>query len=265
MKSRLTAVNLEKLNNKLDKLTMDEIIQWAADTIEEGKIAVLSAFQMSGCALCHAVYRLGLNKRIDVVFVDTGVNFPETLETIERMKKEYDLNIISLHPEQTMAEQTKELGVLYLSKTGQERCCHLRKKVPLQQMKGKYEAMLSSLRRSSGGRRSDVDPIVLDTELNLLRIHPMLNISHDELDEYIAKHEVITNPLHEQGFPTVSCNRCTTPVLPGEPERSGRWRHLEHEAQYCNINPSDRQRDGENEDFVELSYETAEKILHFDI
>lgn len=261
---RLTAEDLGSLNERLEGLSPQEMISWAHGRFGK-KLCLLSAFQQAGCMLCHMVAELGLQDDIDVIFVDTGVNFQETLETVDRISKDYGLRIVTLHPERTMAEQTKAEGVLYLDPAGQKRCCHLRKKVPLQQIRGKYEGMLSSLRRGSGGQRGNIAPIAIDQELNLLRIHPLLNTTREEMDLYIRDNNVLINPLHEQGFPTVSCNRCTTPVLAGEEERAGRWRHLENAAKYCGINPSDLRRGGDNSEFVELQFETVERVLDFEI
>mgnify|MGYP006291162581 CR=1 FL=1 len=259
----ITAEDLKPLNEWLENQSPEEILRWADERFGQ-RLCLLSSFQQAGCAMCHMVASLGLQNDIDVIFVDTGVNFPETIETVERISREYELNVVTLHPKRTMEEQTREEGVLYLSSEGQKRCCGLRKKEPLKQIRGRYDAMLSSLRRGSGGKRASIPPLAIDSELNLFRIHPFLNMTDEELDEYIEKHEVIINPLHAQGFPTISCNRCTTPVLEGEPERAGRWRHLQNEAVYCNINPTDRSGSQERES-VDLPADVAKKYLHFEI
>jgi phosphoadenosine phosphosulfate reductase len=261
---RLMPSHLEELNARLEKLSPMEIVKWAADRFGK-RLGILSAMQQAGCALCHMAASQGLAGTADVVFVDTGVNFPETMETVERIRGEYKLNVVSLHPARTMAEQIAEEGVLYVTTEGQKKCCDLRKKKPLRQIVGRYDALLSSLRRGSGGMRSDIPVLALDKELNLIRVHPLLKVGDEELDAYIRENKVIVNPLHEQGYPTVSCNRCTTPVLAGEDDRAGRWRHLENAAKYCNINPTDRKRISDGSDFVELSIEVAEKMLNFEI
>jgi len=263
--TRVTESNLSVVNRQLEQRTPQEIIRWAHEKFGK-RLAVLSAMQEAGCTICHMVAQLGLQNDVDVLFVDTGVNFPETLETIERIRREYGLNVISLKPARTMAEQTRDEGVLYLSKEGQKRCCELRKKEPLKQIIGKYDALIGSLRRGEGGKRSSVPVLALDTELNLLRVHPIFNMSREEMEQYIAANNVIVNPLHAQGYPTISCNRCTTPVLPGEPERAGRWRHLENETVYCAINPTDRKRedDGEEEHIL-MDAETVQRIVDFSI
>jgi phosphoadenosine phosphosulfate reductase len=76
---------------------------------------------------------------------------------------------------------------------------------------------------------------------------------------YIEENNVIVNPLHSQGFTTIGCNRCTTPVLPSEPKRAGRWRHLGPWSVYCGINPSDR--DPTHSPSIELPQELVDRIL----
>ncbi|MFT3773767.1 MAG: phosphoadenosine phosphosulfate reductase family protein [Minicystis sp.] len=139
--------------------------------------------------------------------------------------------------------------MLYLSREGQERCCELRKTAPLLGVRGRYSALVGALRRDEGGARSVVRPFGLDPAMNALRIHPFANLARADLDAYLAAHpDVVQNPLHSMGFPTIGCFPCTTPVIPDEPERAGRWRHLAS-VQYCGINPIDR---GEDANSVEL-------------
>jgi phosphoadenosine phosphosulfate reductase len=130
--------------------------------------------------------------------------------------------------------------VLYLSKEGQERCCDLRKSAPLHALRGRYDAVLGALRRDEGGARARVRTFGLDPALGALRVHPFATFSREELDAYVARNpDVVVNRLHRMGFPTIGCHPCTTPVLPDEDERAGRWRHLAS-VTYCGINPVDR-------------------------
>lgn len=247
--ARLAESQLATLNAHLETHSAEEIIRWAHGVFGR-RVAILSAMQQAGCVICEMVASLGLQRDIDVLFVDTGVNFPETLETIGRMRARYGLNIISLHPERTMEEQCREEGVLYLTKAGQERCCDLRKLKPLKQIVGHYDALIGSLRREEGSKRGVIPVVAVDDEMNLLRIHPIFAMSRRQMMARIEEREVVTNPLHQQGYPTVSCNRCTTPVVEGEEERAGRWRHLAGQTEYCHINPTDRT--GEKERAIEL-------------
>jgi phosphoadenosine phosphosulfate reductase len=213
--------------------------------------------QQSGSTVCHMISRLKLN--IPVLFVDTGVNFQETLDTRDRVASEYGLKVRTLSPELTMEEQTEKFGVLYLSVEGQKQCCHMRKMEPLLKIKGEYDALISSLRRADGGRRGACPIFAVDTEMNTVRINPLANMTDEQLDAYITEHKVIVNPLHSQGFSTIGCNRCTTPVMPGEPRRAGRWRHLGPWSQYCGINPTDM--DDSTSPAVEFPQDLVDRIL----
>jgi phosphoadenosine phosphosulfate reductase len=203
------------------------------------------------------LHRLQLD--VPIVFVDTGVMFQETLETRDRIASEYGLRVRSLVPRQTMAEQTAEFGVLYLSVEGQKQCCHMRKVEPLRAIAGEFDALVGSLRRAEGGKRGACPIIAVDPEMNAIRINPLANFTDEQMEAYVAEHRVIVNPLHEQGFTTIGCNRCTTPVLPQEPPRAGRWRHLGPWSVYCGINPTDM--DDATAPSVDLPQDLVDRIL----
>lgn len=234
---RLAQADLAPLNQVLEEKSPAELLQWAAQVFGP-RLAALSAMQMAGSVVCHLIGQLKLD--IPVLFVDTGVNFPETLDTRDRIARDYGLKIITLHPRQTMVEQTAELGVLYVTPDGQKQCCQLRKIEPMLSVSGQYDGIIGSLRRAEGGRRGGVPILGIDAEMNAIRVNVLANMSDEQLDAYIATHDVVINPLHSQGYTTIGCNRCTTPVIANEPPRAGRWRHLGSWSAYCNINPTDR-------------------------
>lgn len=203
------------------------------------KAAVLSSMQRAGSVLCHQADRARL--AFDVVFVDTGVLHPETLSTRDRLAATHPtLRIVTLEPKESFEEQTRRAGLLYLSKEGQERCCELRKSEPLEAVRGRYDVLVGALRRDEGGRRTKTRFVDLDPGLGVLRVHPFASMTRSDIAAYIATHpDVVQNPLHAMGFPTIGCFPCTTPVRPDEDERAGRWRHLA-DVTYCGINPTDR-------------------------
>lgn len=253
---RLSQARLQPLNKSFDDRTPEDLLRWAKE-IFGPRVAAVSAMQESGNVVCHMIHRLQLD--IPILFVDTGVMFQETLQTRDRIAEEYRLQVRTLHPEQTMAEQTAELGVLYLTVEGQKQCCHLRKVEPLLKIKGEFDALIGSLRRADGGKRGDCPIVAVDPEMNALRVNPLANFSDEQLHAYIEQHAVITNPLHAQGYSTIGCNRCTTPVLPQEPKRAGRWRHLGPWSVYCGINPTDM--DEETSAAVDLPQDLIDRVL----
>ena len=235
---RVTDQTLATLNDRFREATPLEILRFVGETFGE-RAAILSSMQRGDTALCHLAARAGC--RADVLFVDTGVLHAETLATRDALALAHpELRVLTLRPERTFAEQTAALGVLYLDKEGQSRCCDLRKSAPLHALRGRYDALLSPLRRSEGGARAGVLPFGLDPAMNALRVCPLAWLAPGGLEAYLADHpDIVMNPLHAMGFPSIGCFPCTTPVLPDEPERAGRWRHLASVA-YCGINPIDR-------------------------
>jgi phosphoadenosine phosphosulfate reductase len=254
--ARLTQADLVELNKTFEDRTPEELLRWTRDTFGS-RVAALSSMQEAGNVVCHLLYQHKLD--VPVVFVDTGVLYDETLWTRDQLIERYGLDVRTLHPEMTMAEQTAKLGVLYLTPEGQKECCELRKSAPLDAIRGDYDALIGSLRRSDGGRRQTCPVLAVDPRLNCLRINVLVNYSDEQMSEYIAKNDVVLNPLLQQGYTTIGCNRCTTPVLPAEPKRAGRWRHLGPWSVYCGINPTDT--DPERSPAVEFSQDLIDRIL----
>jgi phosphoadenosine phosphosulfate reductase len=254
--AKLSQADLINLNQTFEERTPQELLKWAKQVFGD-KVAALSAMQEAGCVICHMISTEKL--KIPVLFVDTGVMFQETLETRDRIIQEYGVEIITLHPELTMAQQTEKYGVLYLTVEGQKQCCHMRKVEPMNAVARNYHAFIGSLRRSEGGKRSLCPVLQVDTENNTLRINPLVMMTDEQLEKYLHEHRVIINPLHAQGYSTIGCNRCTTPVLPTEPKRAGRWRHLGPWSVYCGINPADREA-GANQ-VIDLPQDVIDRML----
>ncbi|MEO1996948.1 MAG: phosphoadenylyl-sulfate reductase [Planctomycetaceae bacterium] len=254
--ARLTQADLVELNKNFEQRTPAELLSWCFETFGS-RVAALTSMQRSGNVVCHMLKTQELP--IKVLFVDTGVLFFETIATRDRLIAEYGLDIQTLHPSRTMAQQTAEFGVLYLTPEGQQQCCTMRKTDPLLDISADYDCLVGSLRRSDGGKRAQCPILAVDPPMNCLRVNPLVNFADEELQDYIVAHDVITNPLHEQGFATIGCNRCTTPVLPAEPKRAGRWRHLGPWSVYCGINPTDL--DSEGTPAVEFSQDLVDRIL----
>lgn len=234
---RLTSQDLEPLNRRFEGASPLAILRFVSEVFGE-RAAILSSMQRAGTALCHMADRADLG--FDVLFVDTGALHAETLATRDELARTHrNLRVLTLSPARSLLDQTREEGILYLSPEGQERCCDLRKTAPLHGARGKYDALVAALRKGEGGARAAVRPFSLDVEMNALRVHPLASLTRADLDGYFAAHpDAVENPLHRLGFPTIGCFPCTTPVLPDEPDRAGRWRHLASVA-YCGINPVD--------------------------
>jgi len=235
---RVTDQELAVLNDRFAHATPLEILGFVHKAFG-ARAALLSGMQRAGTLLCHLADRAGF--AFDVLFVDTGVMHAETLRTRDELARTHpNLRVITLAPERSFKEQTAAEGLLYLTPDGQERCCELSKSQPLQTVRGRYDAFIGALRADEGGARASVKPFGIDPMMNALRVHPLAFQSRSQLEALLAAHpNVVLNPLHAMGFPTIGCFPCTTPVRQDEPERAGRWRHLAG-VEYCRINPADR-------------------------
>lgn len=229
-------------NRQLVELTATQRIRWAVDQFGEHAV-VLASMQKTSSVLLHLLGAMQL--RNEVLFVDTGFHFAETLAVRDALASRYDLNVVSLHPELTPAQQREKFGFeLYNYVDGQPDCCQMRKETPfLMHMRSRrHRLVMLGLRREEGGARRNLKPLELDPRYGGYALHPLVDWSAMDIEAYLLEHDVPVNALHARGYPSIGCSVCTTPVAPGEDERAGRWRHLRGnggQPQYCGINFSD--------------------------
>lgn len=242
-------LNLDRVNAELENRSAREIIRWAHQTFGT-RLGMLSSMQRTAAALTHMLYAEGLTD-VEILFIDTGYHFPETLEYRDRLVREYGVNIKSHAPEKTPEEQFREYGrELYLRDGDYQLCCRLRKEIPFVKAAEPFSALLSGLMRSEGGARKNTPPVIYDHRIDAYKIHPLLHWTKEEVDEYNDVNNVPVHPLHDRGYPSIGCRTCTTPVKLGEDERAGRWRHIREanpggaEKLYCGINLVDRNNRG---------------------
>ena len=152
--------DLVSLNQRFAGAPPDAVLRFVHETFGP-RAALLSSMQRAGLALAHLANEAGLP--FDVLFVDTGVLHPQTLQARDELARTHlQLRVRTLTPTRTFLEQTETEGLLYLNPEGQTRCCDLRKSAPLHQERGKYDALVAALRRGEGGKRSKVETFALE-------------------------------------------------------------------------------------------------------
>lgn len=226
-------------------MTAEERIRAAVDRF--GNHAVLiSSMQKTAAVLMHMFHRLG--RKNEVLFVDTGYHFPETLAYRDELQARFRLNLITLMPKQTVEEQAETYGCeLYRFVDGQKRCCALRKEEPyIEHLRSRgHRLTMVGLRAQEGGHRSKVTPLQRDPRFGGYTMHPLFDWTDEDIDKYLQRYDVPAHPLHARGYPSIGCAPCTTPVVDGEHPRAGRWRHLRQadgeQPLYCNITAVDRE------------------------
>jgi phosphoadenosine phosphosulfate reductase len=194
-----------------------EVIRWAAATFGD-RICLTSS--MSDAALIHLVSKV--KPGIDVLFVDTGYHFAETIGTRDAVEAVYPVNVINVTPSRTVEEQEAALGPRLYGRNP-DLCCHLRKVEPLGRALEGYMAWFSGIRRDETASRRDRKVVEWDRKRGMVKVNPILDWSQEDMDNYMSDNGVIVNPLHYDGYPSIGCAPCTRPVAPGEDPRSGRW------------------------------------------
>jgi phosphoadenosine phosphosulfate reductase len=195
----------------------EAILRWAVEHLG-GQVIVATSMQDAVVVDLAARVLPG----IDVVFLDTGYHFAETIGLRDAVAATYDVRLLSVRPGQSVAEQDRSMGP-DLFASNPELCCHLRKVVPLDTMLNRYDGWVTGLRRVEASTRVGVMPVEWDGKREMLKINPIVTWSDSDVEAYIVEHGVLVNPLRSEGFPSIGCAPCTARVAPGADPRSGRW------------------------------------------
>ncbi|WP_052851190.1 phosphoadenylyl-sulfate reductase [Streptomyces avicenniae] len=210
----------ERAGRELEDAPALDVLRWAGETFG-ARLCVTAS--MADAVVAHLASRA--RPGIDVVFLDTGYHFPETLGTRDAVAAVMDVNVISLTPRRSVAEQDAEHGPA-LHDRDPDLCCALRKVKPLEEGLRGYDAWATGLRRDESPSRADTPVVSWDERRGKVKIAPIARWTEDDVDAYVAEHGVLTNPLLQDGYTSVGCAPCTRRTLDGEDARAGRWAGL---------------------------------------
>lgn len=202
---------------ELEDASAAEIIRWASETFGDGLCMTSSMTDALMVDLVSASV-----PGIDVIFLDTGYHFAETIGTRDAVKAVYDINLINAEPLRSVPEQDQELGPRLYGRNPNI-CCHLRKVEPLQRALEPYDAWISGLRREEATTRTNVGVVQWDARKQMVKVNPIARWTQEDVDTYMAEHGVLVNPLRYEDYLSIGCAPCTQPVAEGEDPRSGRW------------------------------------------
>jgi phosphoadenosine phosphosulfate reductase len=202
---------------ELELAPAEHIIEWAVATFGD-RFCITSS--MADAVLAHLAARVAPG--IDVVFLDTGYHFVETLGTADAVGATMDVNLIPITPVQSVAEQDAAYGK-DLFQRDPDLCCQLRKVQPLQQALQEYDAWATGLRRAETHNRVIAPVVGWDARKRKVKVSPLARWSDEDVERYVAEHGVLVNPLVYDGYPSIGCAPCTRRVALGEDPRSGRW------------------------------------------
>ncbi len=203
-----TDIELTELNDEFERLPASKIVQWAVDCFAPHLALTASMTDAVLIDIATKIY-----PAIEVVFIDTGYHFPETLETVERVRRHYGLNLRMM----TVGHHADALW-----EVDPENCCSAVKVGQLDRALEAKAAWMSGLRRGEAETRAET-PILMRDLRGLVKVNPIATWSDADVQGYVEEHDVPYNSLIDQGYLSIGCQPCTKPVSEGEHPRAGRW------------------------------------------
>ncbi|KUI02000.1 phosphoadenylyl-sulfate reductase [Mycobacterium sp. IS-3022] len=202
---------------ELDGASALDLLRWTDENFG-GNYIVASNMQDAVLVDLAAKVRPG----VDVLFLDTGYHFVETIGTRDAVEAVYDVNVVNVRPENSVAEQDELFGKDLFAREPNE-CCRMRKVEPLSAALRGYSAWVTGIRRVEAPTRANAPLISWDKAFGLVKINPLAAWTDEDMQAYIEANGVLVNPLVDEGYPSIGCAPCTAKPVEGADPRSGRW------------------------------------------
>ncbi|MDT5074718.1 MAG: phosphoadenosine phosphosulfate reductase [Mycobacterium sp.] len=159
---------------------------------------------------------------VDVLFLDTGYHFAETIGTRDAVEAVYGVNVVNVTPQNSVATQDELLGKDLFARDAAQ-CCRMRKVEPLGKALRGYSAWVTGIRRVEAPTRANAPLVSFDKAFGLVKINPIAAWSDGDMQAYIDANDILVNPLVFEGYPSIGCAPCTAKPIEGADPRSGRW------------------------------------------
>lgn len=211
------------ISYSINGLNEAEALKWLAENFS-GKVVFSSSFSYEDQAISHLI--LHGNLPIDIFTLDTGRIFPETYSVWRSTNERYNTHIKAYYPQaQAVETLLSEKGPqsFYESLENRKECCFIRKVEPLKRALKGQEIWITGLRAEHSPDRQDIPQVEYDASNNIIKYHPILHWSFDQVKAFIREHNIPYNPLHDKGFVSIGCQPCTRAIREGEDFRAGRW------------------------------------------
>ena len=190
----------------------------------EPKIVLACSFGAEDVVLVDMVHRI--DPSVPLFYLDTDFLFPETYATRDRVIERYGLQpqqVIQVKSLLTPEQQAAQYGEALWTRQP-DQCCELRKVEPLTRVLKEFDAWITGIRRDQSATRANAKLIEWDQKFQLAKVNPLAQWTWEDVWTYIRVHGVPYNALHDRNYPSIGCTYCTSPVMPGEDSRAGRWK-----------------------------------------
>lgn len=225
---------VDELNTTFPNLTLEERVKRIAQSFSRPVFTTSLGLEdqlVTAFAAPHGA-------TITISTLQTGRLFPETLQLIKTTQTRFNITIQLFEPDSTDVENYVAghgINGFYESIEARRACCDVRKVDPLARALKDADAWITGLRRDQSENRKNVPFAEMDEARGLIKLNPLADLTSENLNTLIAKHDVPINPLHARGYPSIGCEPCTRAIKPGEPERAGRWWWESKSSQECGL------------------------------
>lgn len=185
---------------------------------------------------------------VSLFTLDTGRLFPETYSTWSRTLEFYKTSIKAYYPDASALSdyiETNGPNAFYDSPELRSACCTIRKVVPLKKALSGNAVWITGLRAEHSPARQDLTTIEWDASNQIIKYHPLLNWTTEEVKQYIHQKAIPYNPLHDKGFVSIGCAPCTRAIKPGEDFRAGRWWWEDNSKKECGLHSHETKKTAE--------------------
>lgn len=205
---------------KNEKMQIETIAKKMEEYKEAGKRMFLtSSFQSQSVPLLHIISQI--DHTIPVYFLNTGFLFPQTIKFKNQLVSDFGLNVVGLESDISKIHQLDSDQHFYYS-SDPDYCCHINKILPLEPIMMKNDVWINGIRADQNANRRNMKPEQMGAH-NVLRYHPMLHWTKDQVEEYRVKHGLPYHPLDSEGYDSIGCEPCTSKIAAEGDERASRW------------------------------------------
>jgi len=224
-----------QLINKIEGKNAAEILQ-TLSLLHNERVVFSTSLGYEDQVITHLIFSESLT--IDVFTLDTGRIFPETYSVLNSTLERYKKEIKVYYPNTEKVEDlvTKKGPFSFYENTeNRKECCYIRKVEPLNRALKGYTIWITGIRAEQSGNRENMPIAEWDEANKIIKVHPLLHWTFDEVKSYIRKHNIPYNPLHDKGIVSIGCQPCTRAIKEGEDFRAGRWWWEDNSKKECGL------------------------------
>lgn len=175
---------------------------------------------------------------ISLFTLDTGRLFEATYSTWNASVAFFGLPISAYYPDpSSLSNYIEHYGPngFYRSPELRKECCSIRKTAQLKRALTGNRIWITGLRAEHSALRSELPPFEWDELNNVIKYHPLLSWTTDQVSDHVKHNNLPFNPLSEKGFVSLGCEPCTRAISQGEDFRAGRWWWEDSEKKECGL------------------------------